>query len=406
MNRRVWVSEFLTLILKGRFNLSFKKSALIGAALLIFNSSADAAAVAGQDDWQDLQETNLSKENPVEVHGKIKFARNILHAPQNYPAPFGETKNSAEIYLNANFFLARDFYLKSRLQGERIWAKSSTDSKLKFKQLYLEKNFGVVQVRGGKIPVFDALNLTSGGVVIDSEIIGGQIKIPVGSWQILATGGVIDNDDYSLTRTTTIFDTDSKFFALQANVDFNKNISAAVGVFNIHNNANGLTLPSGAAYSPGGKGFFESGTEKNNTVFSAGLDYKFDDKFTIGGIYSIGSAKITQQAQMLSRENPSEDNGFSIQFTYGQPQIKKKNNLSAWIAYRKLGRTGTYNPAFKGVGFGEQGLEIGARYNIFENVSLETIYFNGKKISKLAPPALDAEKPKVRKVYFSVNYEF
>ena len=218
--------------------------------------------------------------------------------------------------------------------------------------------------------------------------------------------GVIDNDDYNLTRTTTIFDTDIKFFALQANGDFNKNISAAVGVFNIHNNANGLTLPSGAAYSPGGRGFFESGTEKNNTVFSAGLDYKFDDKFALGGIYSVGSAKITQQAQINARENPSEDNGFSIQFTYEQPQIKKKNNLAAWIAYRKLGRTGTYNPAFKGVGFGEQGLEIGARYNVLENVSMETIYFNGKKISKLAPPAPDADKPKIHKFYLSLNYEF
>lgn len=79
--------------------------------------------------------------------------------------------------------------------------------------------------------------------------------------KIFNNGG-IRNDDYDLTRTTTIFHTDSTYLSLQAEGNLNENFSVAAGVHNMHNTADGSILPSGAPYSPGGKGFFESGAEK------------------------------------------------------------------------------------------------------------------------------------------------
>ena len=217
---------------------------------------------------------------------------------------------------------------------------------------------------------------------------------------------MIRNDDYDLTRTTTIFHTDSTYLSLQAEGNLNDKISIAAGVHNMHNTAGGLTLPNGQPYSPGGKGFFESGTEKNNTVFTAGLDYKINRHWTIGGIYAAGTAAITEQAQQNSCESTEEEQSYSVQLTYGHPENKSAGNVSAWLAYRQAGRIGSYRPAYKGVGFGERGTEFGIRYQALKNLAFEVIYFNGKKVSRLSPPVPDKDKPKIHKWYIGAEYNF
>lgn len=145
--------------------------------------------------------------------------------------------------------------------------------------------------------------------------------------KIFNNGG-IRNDDYDLTRTTTIFHTDSTYLSLQAEGNLNENFSVAAGVHNMHNTADDSILPSGAPYSPGGKGFFESGAEKNNTVFTAGFDYKFNRHWTLGGIYAAGTAEIAEQAQQNSRESTDEEKNYSVQLTYEHPENKSAGNFS------------------------------------------------------------------------------
>ena len=260
--------------------------------LLMMSSQVEAAAVAGQDDWEDLTaQEELSADKPLEVHGKIKLERKIFRGPKDYPTTFGETKNTAEAQIDWRLRFAPSWYVKGRLQGDRIWhGRGGRDNKLSFKQLYAEGKIGVVTFRAGKIPIFDALNLSNGGLVIDSEITGGQ-------------------------------------------------------------------------------GFFESGTEKNNSVFTAGFDYKFNRHWTLGAIYSAG-------------------------------------NFSAWLAYRQAGRIGSYRPAYKGVGFGERGTEIGVRYQALKDLAFEVIYFDGNKVSRLSPPAPDKDNPKIHKWYLGAEYSF
>ena len=154
--------------------------------MLMMNGQVEAAAVAGSDDWEDLTEqAELSATTPLEVHGKIKLARKIFGGPENYPVIFGETKNIAEVQIDWRLRFAPQWYVKGRLQGDRIWhARGGRDSELDFKQLYAEGKIDGVTLRAGKIPVFDALNLTNGGLVIDSEITGGQLRIPIKDWKI------------------------------------------------------------------------------------------------------------------------------------------------------------------------------------------------------------------------------
>ena len=62
-------------------------------------SIVEAAAVAGQDDWEDLTEPEeFSADAPFELHGKIKLERKIFGGTKDYPTTFGETKNIAQAH--------------------------------------------------------------------------------------------------------------------------------------------------------------------------------------------------------------------------------------------------------------------------------------------------------------------
>ena len=387
--------------------MSLKKSVAALIFPLLVSSNVNAAAVAGSEYWEYLdKEEYLTKEEPFAVYGGVNYEMNNLHAPANYPKTYHENRHFASAYVGFSWLFAPKWKLNSVFETERKWHQDHSTKNDGNITATIEGKIGAVTLRGGGVPVFDALNLTNGGLVIGSYVLGGQVEVPVGNWDIIATGGVIDNDDYDLTRTTTIFDTDSTYLGLTAQGDIGKKISASVGVHNMHNTAKGLTLPDGTPYSPDGKGFFQSGTEKDNTVWTVGADYHFTDKLTFGGIYSAGSAKISEQAQQNGREDSDENKSFSLQFTYGKPELKEKNNFAAWLAYRQAGRIGSYTPAYHGVGFGERGFEIGARYNILKELSIEAVYFDGRKISKIAPPAPDTDKPHIHKWYLGLSYEF
>ena len=364
----------------------------------------NAAAVAGSDHWDEF--LNEPADRNFEVHGKISLSRKIFHAPENYFTTFGETKNTASAQIDIRGNVYKNWSVFGRFQGERVWKKYDNDTAFEAKQLFLAGNIGIFDFKFGKIPVFDAMNLSAGGLVIDSEVVGAGMRVPIGIFDVDLACGKIDNDDYDLTRTTTIFDTDSTYLGLQMSGDISNKIATSIGVHNMNNTAKGLLLPNGAEYSPGGKGFFESGKKKNDTVLTAGVDYALNDDWTLGAIYSHGSAKITKQAQQNSRENPDEEHSYTFQITYGHPEFKEAHQTSSWLAYRQVGRTASYNPAYDGVDFGQRGFEVGVRHQLFENCALNLIYFNGHKVSKLAPPAPDQEKPKINQWHFGIEYEF
>ena len=379
--------------------MKLKKFAWILPVVIAFvPQNADAAAVAGSDYWDYLSDEEwLTEEEPFAIYGGAKYELNKISAPNNYPKTFHENKHHATAYVGFGWRFAPNWSLNASFTGERKWRQDHSTKTEGAASAYVEGKLGIFTIRGGGVPVFDALNLTNGGLVINAYVLGGQVKVPVGNWNILATGGVIDNDDYDLTRTTKIFgkDSDSTYLSLQAYGDFNKKLSGSLGVHNMHNTAAGLTFPNGVRYSPNGNGFFEGGTEKDNTVVTVGVDYKIDDNFTFGGAYAKGNAKFA----LFDYE--SEDKSYSVQLTYGKPELAEKNNTSAWLAYRQIGTTGSYTSAFHGVGFGERGVEVGVRHYFMKNLSGELVYFSGKKNS----PLFEGDsKPKVHNLYFGAEF--
>ena len=365
-----------------------KKAVLLGLmGTLVSFSNVNAASVAGSDYW-DLsdEEEYLTKENPFALYGGLKYELNKRSAPDNYPMTYHENKHHATAYVGFSWLFTENWKLNGYLSGERMWRQNHKNRNETTASANVEGKIGVVKVRAGGVSVFDALNLSDGGLVVGTGVLGGQVEVPVGGWKILATGGVIDVDDYDYTRimkrNINGYDEDSTYFSLQAFGDIGKNISASVGVHNVNNDWH--------------QGIFENNTEKNNTIWSAGVDYKIADKWTIGGIYAMGDAKF-------GRELSNEKKSYTVQLTYGTPESPKAHNTAAWLAFRQLGQTASLTPAYRGVGFGEHGIEVGARHNLMKNLSMELVYFNGKKNNELFA---GSERPKVHNWYTGLEYTF
>ncbi len=369
--------------------MNFKKSMLATLAVLVAttSSSVNAAAVAGSDFWGDLNEEEyLTKEHPFAFYGGLKYEANKFSKPENYPTAYHENRHVLTGYVGFDWLFARNWKLNGTFGVERKWKRDHHNHDKGIAGGYVEGKLGTVTVRGGAVPAFDSLNLTTGGLVIGSYIVGGQVKVPVGNWRILLTGGSIDDEDYDYTRIAGV-KKDSTYYSLQAVGDIGKNLSAAVGVHNMENDFR--------------DGLFNNGTKKNNTVWSAGVDYKIAKNWTLGGIYAGGNAKIYEAG--TGKESSDEKKSYAFQLTYGTPESDKVHNTSAWVAYRQLGSTASYTPAYHGVGFGEKGIEVGARHNLMKNLSLEAVYFSGEKITKFFG---DKDSPKVHNWYTGISYTF
>ena len=368
-----------------------KKAVLLGLmGTLVSFSNVNAASVAGSDYWDLLDEEEyLTKENPFALYGGLKYELNKRSAPDNYPMTYHENKHHATAYVGFSWLFTENWKLNGYLSGERKWRQNHKNRNETTASANVEGKIGVVKVRAGGVSVFDALNLSDGGLVVGTGVLGGQVEVPVGGWKILATGGVIDVDDYDYTRimkrNINGYDEDSTYFSLQAYGDISKNISASVGVHNVNNDWH--------------QGIFENNTEKNNTIWSAGVDYKIAKQWTLGGIYAMGDAKVKDFGRELSNEKKS----YSVQLTYGTPESSEAHNTSAWLAFRQLGQTGSLTPAYHGVGFGERGIEVGARHNLMKNLSMELVYFNGKKNNELFA---NGEQPKIHNWYAGLEYTF
>ena len=370
---------------------SLRKTAILGL-LMTFSvtSGASAASVAGNGYWDLLdEEETLTRENPFAWYGGIKYELNKFSRPRDYPSSYHENEHMGTIYAGFSWLFADNWKLNGYVSGERQWRQNKKTKNEGTVSGNIDGKIGVVGLAVGGLPVFDALNLSSGGLVVGSGITGGKITVPVGDWRIAFTGGSIDYDDYDYTRIMRRnipgYDEDSTYLSLEGYGDIGKKVSAAVGVYNIENDWQ--------------KGIYENGNEKNNTIVSAGVDYKFTDKWTLGGIYAAGSAKYMTPDRELSNEKKS----YAIQVTYGTPESTDIHNTAAWLAFRQLGRTATITPAYHGVGYGERGFELGARHMVMKNLSLEVVYFAGKKNNSLYA---GGERPKVHNWYTGVEYTF
>lgn len=135
-------------------------------------------------------------------------------------------------------------------------------------------------------------------------------------------------------------------------------------------------LTAGAGYHHLNSGYFKdiagyskSGPTDNANIWTVGGSYAFDKNISINGAYAENS------------EADIYDKAGNIALAYKGAKKSKPGSWGLFLGYRHLGANVALKPAYKGVGRGQKGVEIGFTYAPLKNVSSKVVYFRGKDIS-------------------------
>ena len=116
-------------------------------------------------------------------------------------------------------------------------------------------------------------------------------------------------------------------------------------------------------------GYSKSGSTDNASIWTVGGSYAFDKNISINGAYAENS------------EADTYDKAGNIALADKGAKKSKPGSWGLFLGYRHLGANVALKPAYKGVGRGQKGVEIGFTYAPLKNVSSKVVYFRGKDIS-------------------------
>lgn len=249
--------------------------------------------------------------------------------------------------------------------------KTDESGNIKLKRAYAEGNYGNFNLKFGKIGLYT----NERGLIFDDEFSGGEI-------------GVSSKDKKFRTSLMAgrINVSDSRLYVVS-----NRVLRAARPINNTNDYFNdkaanflGVNLQYG-----GKKGFFgglayyrltgniflmtDKGTANNDkaNIWSLNLGYRFDKNFALWGAY----ARNTNGKD--STVFKGEDKSWQVEADYKGADYHNKGTWGAYLAYRRYGATTSIFPTTDGVGWGQKGVEIGARFVPLKNVLVTGKYFQG-----------------------------
>lgn len=258
--------------------------------------------------------------------------------------------------------------VKARIEGTYDFSESESDIKLM--RAYAEgRPWNCVNIKLGAIGGIDAENLTNRGFVIDqNQIFGGSI---VAGNQVKAkiTVGRIDEDKLVMSHGA---ESVSAF-----NVVYDKWMHSDYQGFELFGNVGKFDWAIG--YHIVKNEMFEKAfhTNKEN-IIAGGIDYHFNDDFTLGLFYSHGDFTVPNDDYFGSK---NEKKGYSIQLSYKKADREVQGSFGAWLAYRHIGAFSTMYPTFDGVQIGSKGFEVGFDYVIAPRVLLKVVGAWGKSLN-------------------------
>lgn len=118
--------------------------------------------------------------------------------------------------------------------------------------------------------------------------------------------------------------------------------------------------------------YTKSADDDDANVWVAGLGYRFDKNFALGGQY----------AQNTTADDYKK--AYTIQLDYKSAKRTQANTWGLYAAYRYLGNNVAFHPTYGangGVEAGHKGWEIGAAYAPWKNILFQAKYVNGKVLT-------------------------
>ena len=249
--------------------------------------------------------------------------------------------------------------------------KQDTSSNVRLKRAWAQGNYGQFQEKKKKMGLYT----NEKGLIFDDEFSGIQMRYASKDKKFRTTlmAGRLDvsdtrlykvsNDVLNLDRNTVgvdyFNDTASNFIGINLQYGMGKGFSGGIGYYHL---SDGMFLMTDQA---------DSNNSKAN-IWSLNLGYRFDKNFKLWGSY----AKNTNAKNSTLYDG--EDKSWQIEADYKGAKYANKGSWGAYAAYRRYGATTSLLPTTDGVGWGQKGWEIGAKYVPMKNVLLTAKYFQGK----------------------------
>ena len=124
------------------------------------------------------EEEYLTKENPFALYGGLKYELNKHSAPDDYPMIYHENKHHGIAYVGFSWLFTENWKLNGYLGAERKWRQTHKTRNETTASATIEGKIGVVKIKAGGVPVFDALNLSDGSLVVAAVFSADRLKFP------------------------------------------------------------------------------------------------------------------------------------------------------------------------------------------------------------------------------------
>ncbi len=284
-------------------------------------------------------------------------------------------KNSDQLLLRLEpkMEINKNWNVHARLDAQTNM-KHDSSSDVSLKRAWAQGNYNKFQVKLGKMGLYT----NEQGLIFDDEFSGLQMKyafsgmesnglsatvmagrLDVSNSRAYEVGNGVANKVLSTSGVDYFNDKASNFLGINLQYGMGKGFSGGIGYYHL---SDGMFLAMDKA----------SANNSKANIWSLNLGYRFDQNFKLWGAY----AKNTNANNSTIYDG--EDNSWQIEADYKGAKYTDKGSWGAYVAYRRYGASVSLLPTADGVGWGQKGWEIGAKYVPMKNVLLSAKYFQGK----------------------------
>lgn len=248
--------------------------------------------------------------------------------------------------------------------------KTDDSGNVRLKRAWAEGNYGSFNLKFGKIGLYT----NEQGLLFDDEYSGGAIGFSSKDKKFRASimAGRIDMTDTRLnivsnrvlkqmrgvTTDDYIDDKAANFLGVNMQYGGEKGFSGGLGYYRLTGDVFIMTDKA------------DANNDKAN-IWSVNLGYRFDKNFKLWGAY----AKNTSAKDSTLYDG--EDKSWQVEADYKGAKYENKGTWGAYLAYRRYGATTSLLPTVDGVGWGQKGWEVGARFVPLKNILVTGKYFHG-----------------------------
>lgn len=324
---------------------------------------------------EELNNLGVRVSNLEKHADKVKWTGRLRYTYSSERHEYGgqsekENLNQLLLRLEPEMEVNDNWSVHARLDASTDMKKDTT-SDVKLKRAWAQGDYGQFQVKLGKMELYT----NEKGLIFDDEFSGVQMRYATKNDNFRTTlmAGRLDvsdtrlyrisNNVLNLARNTSgvdyFNDTASNFFGINLQYVKDKGFSGGIGYYHL---SDGMFLMTDRAVSNNSKA----------NIWSLNLGYRFDKNFNIWGSYARNTRG--KNSTVYDGENKS----WQIEADYKGAKHTDKGSWGAYAAYRRYGATTSLLPTTDGVGWGQKGWEIGARYVPMKNVLVTAKYFHGK----------------------------